>query len=228
MKTTCYTLLLLLTFTVFNCEKTVQIEYKYAEKPDIVSCNLDGKLIKEALYSFEEDIINKYAGADKNAINAYLQYVNRGLNDRNLKYPEFVSPHTIKVFEALQSQQDLWRKKGENYQLNYNGDLMNCIAKNISNTDLKTTLNALLTTNSMSSKLFLAPIKTDIRQLVKDNQVKTYIAFDLFYAKLFNVDFSKVEEKEAPATNVDFNKVPQKQQLPAKEEKDAHAGHNHE
>jgi len=47
-----------------------------------------------------------------------------------------------------------------------------------------------------------------------------YVALDLYYAKMFNINFSK-ENLEKPEQKVDFNQVPPKQVT------DPHAGHNH-
>ena len=79
---------------------------------------------------------------------------------------------------------------------------MDCIAQNITNPDLKTTLNALLSTNSMNPKLFGAPLSTNYSLTLSDKYLAAYVAFDLFYAKLFDVDFSKVEKEKQ---KVDFN-----------------------
>ena len=50
-----------------------------------------------------------------------------------------------------------------------------------------------------------------------------YIALDLFYAKMFDVDFTKVNF-DKPEEPVDFNKLPSVDQKPVV---DPHAGHNH-
>jgi len=113
-----------------------------------------------------------------------------------------VSEHTLKVFEALKNDTELWNLENASSHLNYNSALMDCIAQNIANPDLKITLNALLSTNSMSPKLFGAPLSTNYSTTLSDKYLASYVAFDLFYAKLFDVDFSQIEKEKQ---KVDFN-----------------------
>ena len=94
--------------------------------------------------------------------------------------------------------------------MNYKSPLFNCIANNIQNKDLKTTLHALVSTNSMSPKLFGASLTSNYSAAMRDKYMAAYVAFDLYYAKLFNLDLSNVKESE------------QKVGLD-----DTHAGHNH-
>ena len=86
-----------------------------------------------------------------------------------------------------------------------NSALMDCIAQNITNPDLKTTLNALLSTNSMNPKLFGAPLSTNYSLTLSDKYLAAYVAFDLFYAKLFDVDFSKVEKEKQKVQRYKIN-----------------------
>ena len=79
---------------------------------------------------------------------------------------------------------------------------MHCISQNIANPDLKTTFNALLSTNSMSPRLFGAPLVSSYSLALNDKYLAAYVAFDLFYAKLFDVDFTQPLSKKP---KVDFN-----------------------
>ena len=58
----------------------------------------------------------------------------------------------------------------------------------------------------MSPKLFGSPLMSNYRSAIKDKYLASYIAFDFYYAKLFTIDLSQVEEKPEP--KVDFNQVP--------------------
>ena len=42
----------------------------------------------------------------------------------------------------------------------------------------------------MSTRLFGAPLMSNYRDLLKDKYLAAYVAFDLYYAKLFNKDLS--------------------------------------
>lgn len=197
-------LVVLLFFT--NCKKEATLsEYKYADKVSNVNCqSISPELLKEALFSFEDDIANYYARDGKqNLSQAYSRTINLGIYG-NAKYNEIVSPHTLEIFEILKSKTDLWDVSKKNKSLNYNHNLVKCLADNISSKDLKTTFNALLSTNSMSSKLIGEPLKRQSNLAIKDKYLATYIALDMFYAKLFNVDFNapKKEKVEVPKLEI--------------------------
>lgn len=203
MKTKIYITTFLLVFTLVSCKKENTLsEYKYADKPMALPCdNLNSKLYNEALYSFEDDILNFYGKDKKNLRTSYSFFLRSAIYSR-VKYQDIVSEHTLKVFEALKNDTDLWGLNNAKSHLNYNSKLMDCISKNIKNKDLKTTLNALLTTNSMSPELYGAPVLASYSLALNDKALASYIAFDLYYAKLFDVDLTQVG-KEKP--KVDFN-----------------------
>jgi len=67
-----------------------------------------------------------------------------------------------------------------------------CLGDNFLNKNLQTTFKALLSTNSMSTRLFGAPLRPQARNAVKDRFLGTYIALDMYYAKLMAIDFSTV------------------------------------
>ncbi|MEW4925134.1 hypothetical protein [Algibacter sp. 2305UL17-15] len=216
---------LLVVITLFSCknevkEKTLN-DYKFTEKGTVLNCdNFDVKLLNEALFSFEEDIIKFYGKNNPNIARAYNQFISNAIYGR-AKFEDIASPHTVKIFEVLKSKEDLWHPNSATSKLNYNSPVFSCIANNIADKDLKTTLNALVSTNSMSPKLFGPAIQSNYSAAIKDKYLSAYLAFDFFYAKLFNVDLSKVAEKPEP--KVDFNKIPPI----APDATDPHAGHNH-
>ena len=231
-------LLILLVVSIFtSCKKEATLsEYKYADKEYTVQCEgVNPELLKEAVYSFEDDITNHFArNGNKNLSQAYSRAVNAGIYGRT-KYNEIVSSHTKEIFKILKEDTNLWNTEGKTKTLNYNSEFVKCLADNISNKDIKTTFNALLSTNSMSPKLFGEALRRQSGLALKDKNLATYIALDLYYAKLFDVDFdAPIEEKK----NIDFNKTPSKSpvskkvDLPMTKEKatkivDPHAGHNH-
>lgn len=212
MKTQFFKLFVItLAISLISCKKENTLsEYKYADKGLVLSCeNVNSKLYSEALFAFENDILNFYGKNNPNAslIQAYGQFIRNAIYGR-IKYEDIVSPHTIKVFEVLKNENDLWDASNPKSYLNYNSALINCISINMQNAELKTTFNSLLKVNSMSPKPFGAPLMSNYRNVIKDKYLAAYIAFDLFYANLFNKDLSKVNA-EKPAEKVDFNKLPQ-------------------
>lgn len=214
MNVTLKPIVLILVLTLLNCkntnsEKTLE-NYNYSNKGIVVNCdNFDLKLLNEALFSFEDDILKyfKENRPETNINSAYSQFINNVIYGR-AAFVDIASPHTIKIFEVLKSKKNLWRPTNNTSKLNYDSNLVTCITENINNTALKTTLEALLSTNSMSPKLFGPAIQSNYGAAISDKYISTYIAFDFFYAKLFDVDVSLVVEKPDP--KVDFNALPEK------------------
>jgi len=210
MKSTLTLITFLLVFTLFNCNKQNSFsDYKYSDKPEAIICEgLNSKLYNEALYSFEDDILKFYQQKKSNItlVQGYSQFIRAAIYSPP-KFEEIVSKHTLDVFEALKTDTDLWDATNTKSHLNYNGKTLNCIASNIKDANLKTTFEALISTNSMSPKLFGTPLVTKYRNALNDKYLALYIALDLYYSKLFDIDFSKVN-LDKPEQKVDFNKVP--------------------
>ena len=213
----------LLFFTVFSCKnENAFSNFKYADKPVVFECeSANSKLLNEALYSFEDDILNHYKKGNQNyrIDQAYSQIIRNSVFGR-LKMEDIVSKHTAEVFEALKNEDGLWDANNTVSHLNYNSNAINCVSNNIKDKALKDTFNALVSTNSMSPKLFGAPLTTKYRNALSDKNLAMYVALDLYYAKMFDIDFSKVN-LDKPEPKVDFNQVPPKAEV------DPHAGHNH-
>lgn len=211
----------LLVLAFFSCKNDNTFnDYKYTNNGIVLNCNDElNTIVNEALFSFEDDITQFYTKEKPNAGIAYSQFVRNSISGR-IKYTNFVTPHTVKVFNALKKH-DLWDAEDPKSHLNYNSIFFKCLAENIKDKNLKTTLNALVSTNSMSPKLFGSPLLTRSRSATSDKYLAAYIAFDLYYAKLFDVDLSKVKEKTIEKEKVDFNQIPTQQ--PAT---NTHAGHN--
>ncbi|WP_242205864.1 hypothetical protein [Aestuariivivens insulae] len=208
MNTKINSIAFLLVLTLLSCKKEQTFsDYQYTDKGMVLNCeSIDTKLYNEALFAFEDDIVNYYSKDKPTQVRAFSQFVRDAVNNR-AKYADMVSPHTLKVFQALKNEADLWDTNNPKSHLNYNSTFFKCIASNIQDNDLKTTLNALVSTNSMSPKLFGTPLTSQYSLALKDKYLAAYMAFDLFYAKLYDVDLSRVN-MEKPKAPVDFNKVP--------------------
>ena len=108
---------------------------------------------------------------------------------------------------------------------------MDCIVDNIINDDLKTTFNALLSTNSMRRNTVLTPIRNNARQLLTDRGLKTFVAFEYYYAVLMDIELSQLTStlepfKAKPA--IEFNEKPLKDVQYVPKKIDNHEGHNHD
>lgn len=214
--------------TLFSCKKEAKQktldEYKFSEKGIVLNCDqFDLKLLNEALFSFEDDILKKYGktgqNGNPNLTRAYSQFIRNAMYGR-IKYVEVVSPHSAKIFEVLKSRSELWDLTHPDTKLNYSSPVMECISNNMVDKSLKTTFNALIETNSMSPKLYGPALQSNYGAAIRDKYLSAYVALEFFYGKLFDVDLSQVSE--TPETKVDFNKIPQ-----PTTQNDPHAGHNH-
>lgn len=223
--------LIALCLTIFNCknENNTAFDYKYADAENTLKCdNMDTKLFNEALLSFEDDITKFYNPTNNDIRVAYNTFFRTVLGNR-VNYEEVVSPHSMKVFEALKNVKDLWN---DDNTINYNAEIFNCVSNNFRNKDLGTTFRALVSTNSMDIKLFGAPLQNQIKTANTDRYLGVYLALDLYYAHLHGVDASKVTEK--PASDDVIKTEPSKpamNQAPANQTQqavDPHAGHNHD
>jgi len=187
---------IIITLTVLlflNCNNEPKLEYRYADKEDLFECsNLNNQLYKEALYTFEQDLIDFHNTIDSKITDCYVSFLHRQFND-NIKYKDFVSPHSLLVLEALKQDTTLWDFDNKKSYLNYTSPIMNCIANNIQNKDIKTTLNALLSVGSMDPNLFRPVFAPKYEELISDKYLALYVALDLYYAKLIDVDFTDKE-----------------------------------
>ncbi|GAA4886961.1 hypothetical protein GCM10023311_08240 [Flaviramulus aquimarinus] len=224
MRTVFFKLLIItLAFSIVSCKKeNTFTDYKYADGPAVITCEgLNSKLYQEALYAFENDILtyHKKINTSTTLVQAYSRVMRASIYGQ-LKLEEIISAHTVKVFKALKNENDLWVEGNPKSRLNYNSIIVNCISKNIMDKALNTTFNALISTNSMSPKLFGSPLMSKFTRTSNDKYLATYIALDLFYAKLFDVDLSKINfDKKEPLEDFDV--------ILKKPEADPHAGHNH-
>ncbi len=211
MKSIFKIIVITLTFILFNCKnETVQLEYKYADKPTVLTCdNLNSELYQEALYAFEDDIFKYYK--EKNfkstLVNAYAQFT-RNAHFGRLKYEDIISEHSIKVFKALKQDDKLWDSENTKSHLNYNSPLIKCIVKNIKDNSLKATFNSLLSINDLSPELMGPPLSTRYKNTLNDKYLASYIAFDFYYSKFFDIDLSKINS-DKPEPKADSKKKPE-------------------
>ncbi len=199
-------------------------DYKYAnETENVLKCDgIDTKLYHEALLSFEDDIVKAYNARNNDPRVAYTTFFRTHLGNR-VNFQEVVSPHTMKVFEALKEQSDLWNSDNS---INYNAAIFECLSSNFKNQSLATTFNALVETNSMRLDLIGAPLQKEMKNASSDRYLSTYIALDMYFANLFKVDSAQVTEKPDVEENT-LQTTPSKPTLQQKASDDPHAGHNH-
>lgn len=182
----------------YSC-KTERTELKYQDKPDIIACeNMNYALLKEAFYSFENDL---YAYA-KDSLqvdleSAYTRWLYPS-QDNTFNIKTLVSPYTVEIFERLKIEEpQLFNLKDPNSNLNYQSTFISCIAQNMNDPDLKTTFNALLNTKSMSPKLFGDALTFNLLKVTRDPYMRYYVVFEYGYGRMFFTDFSEIKNTKS-------------------------------
>lgn len=221
-------LILLSTITVLffsNCKKEQPITYLYPDQPQTLNCNnIDTKLFSDAYYAFEKAIttqsqnVNKRPNYTVPAASALRNFIGRSKG--TLRIDNYITKETLEVFNNLKNQ-DIWK----NNQLKNNAAIADCIGNHIANTGIKTTFNALRQTEDLDAKLMAAAIADlGLFDQYKDKALMTYAALDLYYAKFFELDLTKITLLEA---NTPANQKETVTNNKTVELKDEHAGHNH-
>ena len=211
MKTQLSILVTLVMFIVLSCKNettTAKIEYNYSDKPTTISCkNVDTLLLKEAYYTFENDIVNFFDKDNQNVTRAISAFVRSSANINRIQYNRVVTDRTIEIYNTLKLDTDLW----DGDKLNYNHPIFECIGNNIKDPALKSTYNALISTNSMKPNLFGPPLSTRGQMVISDKYLATFVALQYYYENLANVTPAPTAEITPAGPDnspVDFNKVP--------------------
>jgi hypothetical protein len=198
-----------------NCKPPQpELNFKYSKNSVVITCNSENdKFFNEAFYNFEAMLNEHYANKNKNLRNAYLLFLKESTSNK-VNYNNISDQHSIDIFEALKSIKGLWVENNSNLTLNYTHEIFSCIGENIQDRDLKTTYNALLSTNSMSIRMLKDVLISKSSKVNTDKYLATFVALELYYSKLSNVDLALKEVKSSEPE--------------VKEETDSHAGHNHD
>lgn len=169
--------------------------YRYQDKPDIISCDdINYPLIKEAFYSFENDLYTH--SLDSLQVDLEASY-NRWIypsQDNEFDIKTLVSPYTVKMFKRLQNESpDLFELTNPDSNLNYDSALMQCIVENVRDEELKVTFKALIDTGTMSPKLFGDRLIFNLLKVTRDPYMRYYVIMEYGYGRMFFNDFSEIE-----------------------------------
>ena len=202
-------LYLLTLLLVVSCNDNSTIAYKYSSNPEVFECDYDQmELVKEALYAYEAYILEHHNfKGPKSLERGYANYWAVAMSDR-LPFIEKFDDHIKLITEALFQEEELWTITDGKASLNVYSEFGSCVVENFKNEDLKATMNALIDTRTFRSDIFIPSIRRKTMQMLDDKAMATYVALDLFYAKLYNLDLNEPATQPAPA-------------------EDDHAGHNH-
>lgn len=170
--------------------KEKQLDYKYPINENLINCDdLDTGLFQEALQSFEADILNFYAPNTTELSTAYGRFISQAVSN-NLNYSEIVSDHSKKIFDVLKKDKTLWTTNSDGSHVNFKHPLFKCIGKHVNDKNTRETFNALISTNSMSLRLFRGLLKPQSYVMKDDHYLASYIALELFYGKLYTISLN--------------------------------------
>ena len=192
--------LVTLFFIASSCKEEPKITYKYSDQPDVIDCEglANEQLLLEAFYSFEEDLKKQFIlPSDPNPMiqRAYAAFISRNSGRQLPVIPDMVSQHSLDIYKEL-AKTDLFLDG----KLNPNSKLTNCIANNIKNEQVKTTFNALKSTNSLSPELVAAAVFNVGPRAYQEEALKVYFAFGLYFAK-----FNAIDEATLPINKKEDN-----------------------
>ncbi len=184
---------LLFLFALLTSSNSPKLEYKYSAQAYDITCDeIDQKLLKEALYSFEDDIQNKYTPKYTNTFEAYRQYLFVGMSGK-APYSEIASEHSLQIMQELKKQDELWIHDltAQKIRLNYRHPLIACLIENFTNEDLKMTIKALDENNALNTEILDSRMKSLVKVMQTDKYLATYVALDSYYGRLYDL---KIED----------------------------------
>jgi hypothetical protein len=180
---------------VVSCENQASLEYKHADKEQVINCeNENNALLNEALYQFEQDIINAYDPESKILNKGYANFLYVGFTG-TAEYERLATPHTLAIREEL-LKAGIIKDGGFKSNLSYNHSAVNCIIDNIEDAQLSTTVKALVATNTMDPKLFSSRMRDFGRKASKSRYTALYVALDSYYQQLTMTELPIKESNE--------------------------------
>jgi hypothetical protein len=192
--------------TLFSCKQEPKLTYQFSDNAMVVSCEnvQDKALLNEAFYSFEKDLAAHYLKNNTNQQidRAYASFISRNAGRDLDIIPEMISHHTFDVYKELRKT-DVFDANGK---LNPNSTFIACVGNSILDPQIKTTFNALKSTNSLKGNLIAASASSLGLRSYRDNTLRAYIALALYYDKMATVDESKLpihnkpKEENTPTT----------------------------
>lgn len=189
------TILLITALCFTSCTEEPKITYKYQQNDDLFNCDgVDMKLIKEAVYAFENYIKNHYSfQGEKTIEKGYYFYWEISKGNR-IPAVEFIDAHTLEIRNELKKIDGLWIITNDEATLNMNHPFTKCISDYMDDEQLKKIYDVLRESNTFKNSVFIAPLKRDVKSIMKDKGLVTYLALNTFYARILNLDFSNIEE----------------------------------
>lgn len=170
------------------------LEYKFQDKEFDIDClGLDSKLVKEAYYSFRNDLA-EYAMNNMVEIDHYdysfslALFVFKGA-EGTAEYKKIASPHTINILNKLKKERQVWDLQSDKSNLNYHSEFIDCLIEGIKNDEVKHAIIAFREVNTQSPKSFAELYRASIGDAEKDIHFATFLAFEIYYQYLYDIEF---------------------------------------
>ncbi|AEE18846.1 hypothetical protein JM84_0806 [Dokdonia sp. Hel_I_63] len=178
---------------VLSCEDQSSLEYKHADKEQIINCeNQNNALLNEALYQFEQDIISAYDPESRLRNKAYANFVYVGFSG-DAEYERLATPHTLAIRKEL-VKAGIIKDGGLKSNLMYSN--IPCVLKNIEDPQLALMIEALVESNTMDPKLFNSRMRNFAYKSQTDRYTALYVALDTYYQQLTMTELPIKESNE--------------------------------
>jgi len=175
-----------LVFAVSSCDQKPEIAFDHADKDQVIQCDpeLDA-LLNEALYVFEENIRQTYDGSTLMIEDAYDRLVYVGF-EKTVEFDDIASKKSLEVRDAL-IYEGILKEEGGESNLNYSHPAVKCVISKIEDKALKSTIEALIETNTMNPKLLNTRMSNFGSRAAKNRNEAFYVALDTYYQNLVGV-----------------------------------------
>lgn len=182
---------LILICLIFSCKSEPDIAYKFADEKNLFPCSsVDMDLIKEAVYTFESFIFEHYSfNAPEKEKAAYFNYL-KNSEAQLMPIGEKFDDHLKNVFYALKKEEALWTGTDDHKTLNLDHEIVKCIINNIKIEAVKPVFKTLAESKTLRGEIIAPTLRSYFNQMQNDRALATYMALDLFYAKIFQFDLS--------------------------------------
>jgi hypothetical protein len=185
-------LLLVSLLIVVGCKEP--IEYKYQDRELGIDCpGLDSKLAQEAYYSFRDDLAeytmkNMVEIDHHNYPFSLALFVFKGA-EGTADFKNIISPHTIKILDELKKETQLWDLQSDKSNLNYHSEFINCLIEGIKNDEVREAILSFRDVQAQNPKTFAELYRIRIVDADKDNYFTTFLAFEIYYQYLYDIEF---------------------------------------
>lgn len=180
---------------IVSCSQKPSLEYKYSDKEQTINCqDQNNNLLNEALYSFEQDILDYSNKETKTLTTAYGQFLYKGVSG-TASYSAIANDHSLAVRDQLLNE-DILIANGIKSNLNYAHPAVQCILEGIEDVAIKKTINSLLEVNSMDPTLFNSRLRNFGSQSQRNRNQALYVALDSYYQNLVGITLEEPRSNE--------------------------------